>query len=138
SAENNLTETFSSPKHLMDVGRARAQQKGSRRPAARNARLAHSEVAGAGTDARLRRGRMDSRKLPGRLARGGRRALSGIASAGIAWIVVGRVGHIGKQPAGEILRTDGRRQEAIDGRNRVLAANVRRGGPRLTDGVGAK
>src|SRR5579864_3838454 len=114
------------------------QERKPGRPAAGHAGSADPESAGQGSDARVRRGGVDSRVFAGRVTRGRRRAVSGAAPAGAARLAVGGMGHVGQQSAREVLRANRGGTKTVDGRNRVLAANVGGGRESFADSVGAQ
>src|SRR4029077_10005930 len=122
--------------NVLWVGHERQERKPGG-PAARHAGSADSESAGQGSDARLRRGGVDSRLLAGRIARGRRRAVSGAAPAGAARIAVRGMGHVGQQSAREVLCADRGWAKTFGRRNRILAANVGSGRESFADRVGA-
>ena len=57
--------------------------------------------------------------------------------AGAARIAVRGMGHVGQQSAREVLRANRGGAKTVDGRNRVLAANVGSGRESFADRVGA-
>src|SRR5579859_1675958 len=104
--------------NVLWVGNERQERKPGG-PAAGHAGSADPESAGQGSDARVRRGGVDSRVLARRIARGRRRTLSGAAPAGATRLAVRRMGHIGQQSARQVLRADRGGAKTVDGRNGI-------------------
>src|SRR5215831_2763209 len=106
-----------------------------RRSDARHAGHAGAEGTGTWGEARIWRRGMDPRELERRIAGGGGRALPGAPPVGAEGAAGCAVGHVGEQPAGQVLLADAGGTQETSGRSRVLAADVRRDRESDADGL---